>query len=779
VTASGIYLKNVGDNLALITYAHLNAENVAAGASNKDNTIANFTNAAAELLLVQDAIDNTSENWAYIETHLRLFDNYMQKASGLTAWRLSGSGAYSRGDNMENINVTVARLLFTAAESIENQIGTGGRRMLAVGALDNVGAAIKTAGDSIYAAGSACSSSSLRTYLRNVGTNLQTTGQKFIDAGNFLPAGSLLSSKTVTWSVTSGSLSVTSSTTNSSGQASVTYTAPTVTAQTTVTITASFAGDSSYQSSSGSSAGTVTATTLSSTTLSVSPSSFTMPYYENATTLTATLRDSSGNPLQYKTVSWSTTSGHLSSTTSTTDFSGNTSVAHYFRAGETSATITASFAGDSSYQASSATSFGSVTEVVLSSTTLSVSPSSFTMSGGESTSLTATLSSSGSLLTNKTVTWSVTSGSLSATSSTTNSSGQASVTYTVPTVATQTTVTITASFAGDSSYSSSQASSVGIVSTTAKVSTSIIISPLAFDANPEENVSLTILLTEEDGTPITDKTVTLSTTIGSITPSSSTTNSSGIITATFTAPTVDVRTSFIITASFAGDDEYSSKTDYSRGTVLTSVLAETVGRLENTMERLEVSVENLTSNIESLTNAIAENRVGLSIGIENGQSTTEYEHPEIDAQVEIKGTNIEVRVDSLVENGKTVLINIDNYTKKVLQLDHITVWIDGEEITQADNYNDVLDPTNDGGEAEYLILVGGNGVQVLVSIPHFSARTITIGTMPTVPTTGIPPLYLVTIAALALVAVLVAIIWRYTSLGRKAHIGHTTGKTYF
>jgi predicted transcriptional regulator len=177
------------------------------------------------------------------------------------------------------------------------------------------------------------------------------------------------------------------------------------------------------------------------------------------------------------------------------------------------------------------------------------------------------------------------------------------------------------------------------------------------------------------------------------------------------------------------------------------------------MERLEVSVEDLTSKIESLTNAITENRVGLSIGIENGQSTTEYEHPEIDAQVEIKGTNIEVRVDSLVENGKTVLINIDNYTKKVLQLDHITVWIDNEEITQATDYDDVLDPTDDDGEAEYLILVGGNGVQVLVSVPHFSAHTITIGTMPTVPTAGIPSLYLVLGAALGLVMVTVGVVW--------------------
>lgn len=281
---------------------------------------------------------------------------------------------------------------------------------------------------------------------------------------------------------------------------------------------------------------------------------------------------------------------------------------------------------------------------------------------------------------------------------------------------------------------------------------------MVFDAKSGENVVLTVLFTG-GGVPIANKTVTLTTTAGSIAPSSGTTNSAGIITTTFTASSVDVRTSFIITASFAGDEGYTPLIAYSTGTVLPPVLAETMERLENTMNRLEVSVENLSSRITSLAEAIDENRFGLSVNVENGQSTTEYEHPLIDAAVEIRGTNIEVRVDSPVENGKTVLINIDNYTKKVLQLDHITVWIDNEEINQADNYDDVLDPTNDGGEAEYLILVGGNGVQVLVSIPHFSAHTITVGTMPTVPTAGVPPLYLMLGAALGLVVVTVAVVW--------------------
>ena len=573
-------------------------------------------------------------------------------------------------------------------------------------------------------------------------------------------SGSALSNKTVTWSVSSGTLSASSGTTNSSGQVSVTYTAPSVTTQTSVTITVSFTGDSSYQSSSGSSVGTVTVSLLPSTTLSVSPSSFTLTA-GNATAVTATLTSSSGL-LAGKTITWSTTAGSLSATSGTTNSSGQVSVTYTAPTvtAATAVTVTASFAGDSSYQSSSGISLGTVNPAVLYSTTISVFPSSFTIQSSGSMALTTTLTdAAGNSLTNKTITWSATSGTLSATSGTT-------VTYTAPSVTSQTPVTITASFAGDASYSSSQASSVGTASPSPQVSTSIIISPLVFDAKSGENVLLTILLTGEGGAPVAGKTVALRTTVGSIVPSSVTTDSSGMITATFTGPSVDVRTSFIITASFTGDEEYSPETTYSTGTVIPITLAETVERIENTMTRLEVSVESLASKIDSLTSAIAENRFGLGINIENGQSTTEYEHPLIDAAVEIRGTNIEVRVDSLVENGKTVLINIDNYTKTVLQLDHITVWIDNEEITQATDYDDVLDPTNDGGEAEYLILVGGNGVQVLVSIPHFSAHTITIGTMPTVPTAGIPSLYLVLGAALGLVVVTVAVVWHHLQKSR-------------
>jgi hypothetical protein len=204
--------------------------------------------------------------------------------------------------------------------------------------------------------------------------------------------------------------------------------------------------------------------------------------------------------------------------------------------------------------------------------------------------------------------------------------------------------------------------------------------------------------------------------------------------------------------------------------VRSAALAETVEKIEQSIEQIEVKVEDLQTTVEvlveKLENALVENRLGTIIVIENSQGRREYEHAEVDAEVEVRGSNIEVRVDS-GENYKTVLANIDDYTKRALQLDRIGVWVDDVQIEQAGDYDDVLDPTDDGDDAEYLVLVGRNGVQVLISIPRFSTRTITIATLPTVPTVGIPPLYIIIVAALVLVGVLVVIIWRYLWVGAR------------
>jgi hypothetical protein len=144
-------------------------------------------------------------------------------------------------------------------------------------------------------------------------------------------------------------------------------------------------------------------------------------------------------------------------------------------------------------------------------------------------------------------------------------------------------------------------------------------------------------------------------------------------------------------------------------------------------------LENLISQgIKALTQAISEGKVAIITTIKLEKETGEikirrdFQDERIKAEVEVKGNAVVAIVSSENREGRTVILNIDNRALPILDLRRVEVEVDGEKVPLADSYEDVLNPNDDGGQAEYLILVGGEGIQVLVSIPHFSARTITI-----------------------------------------------------
>jgi len=141
--------------------------------------------------------------------------------------------------------------------------------------------------------------------------------------------------------------------------ASVTYKAPEVKERTKVTIKATFPGTAEYLSSSATCTGYVLplgVTARKATTLTISPSSFMLKPGEKAT-LTATLKDVDGNVLTGKAITWSLEGpGRLSSTTgASVTYTAPSEVSE-----ETTVRVTAAFAGDENYLASSAISEGAI-----------------------------------------------------------------------------------------------------------------------------------------------------------------------------------------------------------------------------------------------------------------------------------------------------------------------------------------------------------------------------------------------------------------------------------
>ncbi len=229
--------------------------------------------------------------------------------------------------------------------------------------------------------------------------------------------------------------------TNSSGVATLSYTIPSGTATGSETISVTFAGDAGNSASSGS--GTLL--------VGVAPTGITVPTVSGAAgasvVLTATLtRTDTNAPLQGYTVSF-----YLNGTLLGTETTHSTGIAYQGYTIPTGAsagneTIKVTFAGNSSYAASSGT--GTLT-VLLLPTAISVAP----VSGAAGTAIvidaTLTRTDTGAGLPNRTLTFAVNGVTIG--SETTHSTGIAYQGYTIPAGTTNGSLPVTVTFAGDAS----------------------------------------------------------------------------------------------------------------------------------------------------------------------------------------------------------------------------------------------------------------------------------------------------------------------------------------
>ncbi|MEM2535634.1 MAG: NosD domain-containing protein, partial [Candidatus Hadarchaeales archaeon] len=210
--------------------------------------------------------------------------------------------------------------------------------------------------------------------------------------------------------------------------------------------------------------GDFTFTTISlPTSITLEPSSFSL-VSGGSREITAILRDNGGNPLSGKTISWSTTAGTITQTSMTDNLGRATAT---FTAPVVTqmenVTITATFAGDAGYGGSQENALCTVSPVPSTPTTLTVSPSSFTVRVGGRITLTAILlDNAGNPLPGKQIVWSTTSGSIEPMIGLTDNHGRMEVTFFAPSVSGS--VEIGVMFQGDSVHARSQAIGVGTVS---------------------------------------------------------------------------------------------------------------------------------------------------------------------------------------------------------------------------------------------------------------------------------------------------------------------------
>ncbi|MEF8848037.1 MAG: hypothetical protein V5A68_02780 [Candidatus Thermoplasmatota archaeon] len=147
--------------------------------------------------------------------------------------------------------------------------------------------------------------------------------------------------------------------------------------------------------------------------------------------------------------------------------------------------------------------------------------------------------------------------------------------------------------------------------------------------------------------------------------------------------------------------------------------------LASPAENLGVGIPQEYEN--QIHNAIGKGKIAARIRVQKGnQSVNETYSEKIKMETGVGKGKVEIKINSSDEKGKTIVLDVDSDTINVSDISQITVKFDGENISMADDYQDILNVKDDGNNSEYLIMKGSNGWQTLISIPSFSTHTVTI-----------------------------------------------------
>lgn len=133
---------------------------------------------------------------------------------------------------------------------------------------------------------------------------------------------------------------------------------------------------------------------------------------------------------------------------------------------------------------------------------------------------------------------------------------------------------------------------------------------------------------------------------------------------------------------------------------------------------------------EEILKAIADGKVGGELIIQREDDVYESQVVSYN-DISIDPTNInEEQIKFIVDGdenaaGKTIVITVEDFA---LEQD-IVVSYDGKPIDEADSIVDVLNPYDDGINAEYHKVQDPDGTKILVSVAHFSEHEITISAL--------------------------------------------------
>lgn len=103
---------------------------------------------------------------------------------------------------------------------------------------------------------------------------------------------------------------------------------------------------------------------------------------------------------------------------------------------------------------------------------------------------------------------------------------------------------------------------------------------------------------------------------------------------------------------------------------------------------------------------------------------------------------IRIKVSADLDEGRTIVLNLDEAVLESVDPDGLVLrYFDLHEqadgsvvetevvLRMASSLQDILDPTDDGGQPEFWVVEDANGLQAMFTVPHWSAHAITIGSI--------------------------------------------------
>ncbi|MGB1585726.1 MAG: hypothetical protein ACPHID_01610 [Thermoplasmatota archaeon] len=135
------------------------------------------------------------------------------------------------------------------------------------------------------------------------------------------------------------------------------------------------------------------------------------------------------------------------------------------------------------------------------------------------------------------------------------------------------------------------------------------------------------------------------------------------------------------------------------------------------------------SDRPEVAQAIEARRVAGEIRIRDTPEVLVYD--DVDITVDESDDGLRVVFDAELDAGRTFVVDVDPSRLRGpdLQLRYFDVHEAGETevvFSQASSLDDILDPDDDGGQPEYWVVRDADGLQVMVSVPHWSVHAITI-----------------------------------------------------